>query len=129
MQLAQPILGDGHWLILLVMADDQYRAIELALQALGIEMVIEHHHIDNRHHRASPRGLSASTKSNRLSIVTARTLKAGGDVPLPGIGKLKASLRAARTGRNPATGQAIQIPAKAVVKLTLNKAMDEAINR
>ncbi len=66
---------------------------------------------------------------NRLSIVTARTLKAGGDVPLPGIGKLKASQRATRTGRNPATGQAIEIPAKTVVKLTLNKAMDEAINR
>lgn len=66
---------------------------------------------------------------NRLSIVTARTLKDGGDVPLPGIGKLKASQRAARTGRNPATGQAIEIPAKTVVKLTLNKAMDEAINR
>lgn len=66
---------------------------------------------------------------NRLSIVTARTLKAGGDVPLPGIGKLKASKRAARTGRNPGTGQAIEIPAKTVVKLSLNKAMDEAINR
>lgn len=66
---------------------------------------------------------------NRLSIVTARTLKAGGDVPLPGIGKLKSSQRAARTGRNPATGTAIEIPAKTVVKLTLNKAMDEAINR
>ncbi|HEY1029774.1 MAG TPA: HU family DNA-binding protein [Pseudomonas sp.] len=66
---------------------------------------------------------------NRLSIVTARTLKAGGDVPLPGIGKLKASQRAARTGRNPSTGLAIEIPAKTVVKLTLTKAMDEAINR
>lgn len=66
---------------------------------------------------------------NRLSIVTARTLKDGGDVPLPGIGKLKASQRAARTGRNPSTGQAIEIPAKTVVKLSLNKAMDEAINR
>lgn len=65
---------------------------------------------------------------NRLSLIATRTLKAGGDVPLPGLGKLKASQRAARTGRNPATGAAIEIPAKVTVKLTTFNTLDEALN-
>ena len=65
---------------------------------------------------------------NRLSIVAARTLKAGGDLPLPGIGKLKATQRAARTGRNPATGKAIQIAAKKAVKLVPAKALVDGLN-
>lgn len=65
---------------------------------------------------------------NRLSLIATRTLKAGGDVPLPGLGKLKASQRAARTGRNPATGAAIEIPAKVTVKLATGKTLDEALN-
>jgi DNA-binding protein HU-beta len=65
---------------------------------------------------------------NRLSIIATRTLKAGGDVPLPGLGKLKTGQRAARTGRNPATGAAIDIPSKVTVKLTTGKALDEALN-
>lgn len=64
----------------------------------------------------------------RLSIIATRTLKTGGDVPLPGLGKLKAGQRAARTGRNPATGAAIEIPAKVTVKLATGKALDEALN-
>jgi DNA-binding protein HU-beta len=46
---------------------------------------------------------------------------------LPGIGRLKKVERKARTGRNPATGATIKIPAKKVVKLTLAKALKEAI--
>lgn len=65
----------------------------------------------------------------RYSVVAARTLKAGGDVPLPGLGKLKASQRAARTGRNPANGQPIQIPAKMTAKLVVGKGLDEALNQ
>ena len=43
-------------------------------------------------------------------------LAAGEAVTLPGVGKLVPAKRAARTGRNPATGAAIQIPEKTVVK-------------
>jgi len=46
---------------------------------------------------------------------------------LPGIGKLKLKNRAARIGRNPATGEQIQIPAKRVVKFTVAKACKDAI--
>ncbi|SRR5258708_2750093 len=46
---------------------------------------------------------------------------------LPGIGKLVLVNRAARTGRNPATGQPIQIPAKKVLKFRVAKAAKDAI--
>ncbi len=46
---------------------------------------------------------------------------------LPGLGKLKLKNRAARQGRNPATGETIQIPAKRVVKFQVAKAAKDAI--
>ncbi len=46
---------------------------------------------------------------------------------LPGIGKLVLVNRKARKGRNPATGQEIQIPAKRVVKFRVAKAAKDAI--
>ena len=46
---------------------------------------------------------------------------------LPGIGKVKLVKRAARTGRNPATGETIKIKAKTVVKLVACKALKDAI--
>ena len=46
---------------------------------------------------------------------------------LPGLGKLKLKDRAARVGRNPATGATIQIPAKRVVKFQVSKAAKDAI--
>jgi len=46
---------------------------------------------------------------------------------LPGIGKLVLVNRAARLGRNPATGEQIQIPAKTVVKFRVAKAAKVAI--
>ena len=46
---------------------------------------------------------------------------------LPGIGKLVLKNRAARMGRNPKTGEAIQIKAKRVVKFRVAKAAKDAI--
>lgn len=46
---------------------------------------------------------------------------------IPGIGKLVLVDRAARMGRNPATGATIQIPAKTVVKFRIAKAAKDAI--
>lgn len=46
---------------------------------------------------------------------------------LPGIGKLVLVNRKARMGRNPATGEAIHIPAKTVVKFRVSKACKEAV--
>ena len=46
---------------------------------------------------------------------------------LPGVGKLVLVNRQARLGRNPATGEQIQIPAKRVVKFRVAKAAKDAI--
>jgi len=46
---------------------------------------------------------------------------------LPGLGKLVLVNRAARMGRNPATGETIQIPAKRVVKFRVAKACKDAV--
>lgn len=54
-------------------------------------------------------------------------VKSSGEFTIPGIGKLVKKHRAARVGRNPATGQQIQIPAKTVVKFRVAKAAKDAI--
>jgi DNA-binding protein HU-beta len=46
---------------------------------------------------------------------------------IPGLGKLVLVQRKERMGRNPATGQAIKIPAKKVVKFRIAKAAKDAI--
>jgi DNA-binding protein HU-beta len=59
-------------------------------------------------------------------VVIAQTRKTG-VFTMPGIGKLVKSNRKARMGRNPATGEAIKIPAKTVVKFRVAKACRENI--
>jgi len=46
---------------------------------------------------------------------------------IPGIGKLVLVDRKARMGRNPATGEQIEIPAKTVLKFRVAKAAKEAV--
>jgi len=53
--------------------------------------------------------------------------KKSGEFTIPGLGKLLKKHRAARMGRNPATGATIQIAAKTVVKFRVAKAAKEAI--
>ena len=53
--------------------------------------------------------------------------KKNGVFVLPGLGRLKKVERKARMGRNPATGEAIKIPAKKVVKFTVAKACKDTI--
>src|SRR5436190_22090148 len=53
--------------------------------------------------------------------------KKNGMAILPGIGRLVRVDRKARMGRNPATGEAIKIPAKKVVKFRVAKAVKDAI--
>lgn len=62
-----------------------------------------------------------------LSEVTHTALADGGEVTLPGLGKLSVSKRAARTGRNPATGEEIKIKAKKVPKFSAAKALKDAV--
>jgi DNA-binding protein HU-beta len=77
----------------------------------------------------------ATTTSNKVAkafleayaaTAVAETKKNGVFV-LPGIGRLVRVERKARMGRNPATGAAIKIPAKKVVKFRVAKAVKDAI--
>ena len=54
-------------------------------------------------------------------------LKSGDQVVLPGFGSFSIGNRSARTGRNPQTGQAIQIKASRVAKFKAGKSLKEAV--
>jgi DNA-binding protein HU-beta len=82
------------------------------------------------------RGLAESCEVNNktarqmldcLSSMAIAEVKKNGVFVLPGIGRLVRQDRKARTGRNPATGETIKIPAKKVVKFRVAKAAKDAI--
>lgn len=62
-----------------------------------------------------------------LTTMAYKEVKNNGEFAVPGIGKLVKVHRAARMGRNPATGEQIQIPAKTVVKFRVAKAAKDAV--
>ena len=55
-------------------------------------------------------------------------LKSGGDVRIVGFGTFSVANRAATTGRNPRTGEAIQIKASKQPKLKAGSPLKEAVN-
>ena len=62
-----------------------------------------------------------------LQRLCEQQLQDPGEFTLPGIAKFVLQSREARTGRNPATGQAIEIPAKQVVKARIAKQLKDAV--
>ena len=64
---------------------------------------------------------------DHLTALVEDAMRDGGEVPLKGLGKFKVQHRKARVGRNPITGQEIQIPAKTVAKFTLAKALKDLV--
>ncbi|QNR24126.1 MULTISPECIES: HU family DNA-binding protein [Croceimicrobium] len=68
---------------------------------------------------AAEAGISKAAAKKALDAFTDKvteTLAGGGRVSLVGFGTFSTSERSAREGRNPQTGQTIQIPAKTVAK-------------
>jgi DNA-binding protein HU-beta len=81
-------------------------------------------------HFAKKFDLSKKTASGIIEEVAALAVsetKKAGFFTLPGIGNLVLAKRKARMGRNPATGEAIKIPAKTVVRMRVAKAAKDAI--
>ena len=74
------------------------------------------------------------TKAQADAAVKAMTgaiekeLKKGEKVALIGFGTFEVSKRAARTGRNPQTGEAIKIKAAKTPKFKAGKALKDAVN-
>ncbi|MEM9039177.1 MAG: HU family DNA-binding protein [Actinomycetota bacterium] len=54
--------------------------------------------------------------------------KKGDSVSFPGFGKFSTTERAARTGRNPQTGEPVQIKASTAMKFTASSALKDALN-
>ena len=79
---------------------------------------------------AEATGLSKKDTANFLDKMVElayKEVKTSGEFVLQGLGKLVKVDRKARAGRNPATGETIQIPAKTVVKFRVAKAAKEAV--
>jgi DNA-binding protein HU-beta len=77
---------------------------------------------------AEQNGLTKKQVAQVLESIVALAYKnAKNSFTLPGLGKLVLVNRKARMGRNPATGAAIKIPAKKVVKFRIAKAAKDAI--
>jgi DNA-binding protein HU-beta len=64
---------------------------------------------------------------DQLAELASNEVKNNGEFALPGFGKLVLSERKAREGRNPQTGETIQIPAKTTLKFRLGKSMKDTV--
>lgn len=64
---------------------------------------------------------------DELASLATREVQSSGEFSLPGFGKLVLSQRSAREGRNPQTGEAIQIPAKTTLKFRVSKGMKDTV--
>jgi DNA-binding protein HU-beta len=81
---------------------------------------------------ASEAGTSKSAAEEAINAVLntiSKEVAAGNAVQLIGFGTFGRGERAARTGRNPTTGEAIEIAAAKTVKFTAGKAFKDAVNR
>jgi len=70
---------------------------------------------------------AASAVDAVFDVIT-RELKKGGDVRLVGFGNFSVAKRAATTGRNPATGAEVKIPARKAPKFSAGKGLKDAVN-
>jgi DNA-binding protein HU-beta len=76
-------------------------------------------------------GLAKSDAARAVEAVlgtVTETLQKGDQVALSGFGTFVAKARAARTGRNPRTGESIAIPASRVPAFKAGKALKDALN-
>lgn len=76
-------------------------------------------------------GTSKSATNETIDEIFAaitRAVVAGDTVQLIGFGSFGTGSRAARTGRNPKTGEALQIAAATTVKFTAGKAFKDIVN-
>ena len=80
---------------------------------------------------AKETGLSKKDSEKAVKAFTdavSKELKKKGKVQLVGFGTFETAKRAARTGKNPQTGDAIKIPAAVVPKFKAGKALKDAVN-
>ena len=71
----------------------------------------------------------ASSAVKTLYAVVRAALASGHEVRLPGVGVLKVTVAAARKGRNPQTGEAIEIPAHNRLRFSLAGELKDLLNQ
>jgi DNA-binding protein HU-beta len=84
--------------------------------------------IDEIAERAGLTKKDASSAVDAVLEAIESALRRGSDVTFSGFGKFSVSARSAREGRNPATGEKIQIAASNVPKFTAGAALKKAVN-
>jgi DNA-binding protein HU-beta len=67
--------------------------------------------------------------SDALVTTIVKNLKKGNRIRIAGLGILQVKKRAARMGRNPATGETISIPAKKKIAFRAAKELKEAVGK
>jgi len=80
---------------------------------------------------AKATGESQTTAAKHLEAfidIVTQQMATGDEVTITGFGSFKASQRAARTGRNPSTGEAMEIPASTAVRFTPGAKLKAAVN-
>ena len=70
----------------------------------------------------------AAEAVNAVLDVIAESLAAGEDVKITGFGGFEVKARAARTGRNPKTGEAVAIPASKYVAFSAGSSLKDKVN-
>lgn len=88
----------------------------------------KHELIDIMANSANISKAAAESALNAFLDTVMGTLKEGGKVSIIGFGNWETSHRAARTGRNPQTGEVIQIPEAVIPKFKAGKKFKDMVN-
>jgi len=83
--------------------------------------------IDKVHAQVGGTKVQAEQVVEGIISTIVETLKSHDEVSIAGLGIFSAKMRAARTARNPRTGEPIQVPAMWVPKFRAAKALKDAV--
>lgn len=85
--------------------------------------------IDELAHQCEMTKAAAARNIESLTEIITKELTHGREVAIPGFGTFATNNRAARSGRNPQTGEVIKIAAARVVKFKPGKKLKEAVSK
>ena len=83
--------------------------------------------VDMVHQKLGGTKVQAEDVVNGIFDSIISTLKSGGEVSIAGFGTFTVKQQAARTARNPRTGEAVQVAAKKAPKFKAAKALKETL--
>jgi DNA-binding protein HU-beta len=83
--------------------------------------------VDMVHQKLGGTKVQAEDVVNGIFDSIVSTLKSGGEVSIAGFGSFVVKKQAARTARNPRTGEAVQVAAKNAPKFKAAKALKDAL--